>query len=414
MVGRRSMKYRGIIKEVFINGLIIFISYILAVFIRYNVLRSDPGINALSTPYLIIASVYSFLIACTFDREEYPRWLTQRSSINSLYRILSKNAIGCLLLLSTFYITGIVYFSRWALILFWVFSTLGLILKREIMYSRIAIRRCKGKDLLNVLVIGEGELMEAYVRSINENPQFGIRIIGYIGQHDKHKIKEEEIFDISEYPEQILKWLGPFDPDALEGIITENSVHEIILAEDIPDTKLVMAVLSVAKSHGIRTNMPIHCGNLIQDGTRIRNLGATKQVALNETVEENSFYLSGMVITASLLFLILIIKKFNMGTMDTMKGFERYRCVISALFGFFMFLTVAPIFQNKAHPVLKRTLLSWIGCTVFIIGYELVYAVNIVQSIQLDILVTTAVLVMCCIAAGFLEMLDQSEIMFLE
>ncbi len=408
------MRTKDVIKEALVNGLIIFISYILAVFIRYYILRSDPGINAFSAPYLIIAFVYSFLIACTFDREEYPRWLTHRSSINSLYRILSKNAIGCLLLLSTFYITGIVYFSRWALILFWVISTMGLILKRELTYSRIAIRRCKGQDPLNVLIIGDGALMEAYVRSINDNPQFGIQIAGYMGKSDEHRVHAEAIFDTSEYPEQILERLGAFDPVALKKTIAEKNIHEIILAEDDLESEQAKTVLKIAHEHHVRTSMSIHCGGFIQDGTKIRNMGSTKQVALNEAVEDNSFYPSGMVITAALLFLILIIKKFNMGAMDTMKGFERYRCVIFALFGFFMFLTVAPIFQGKSHAIIKRTFLSWAGCLIFIIAYELIYAVNLVQSLQLDILVTSGVLAMCCIASGFLEMLDQNDIMFME
>ena len=97
------MSGKRIFKEIVIEGLIIFAAYLLAVVIRYYVLESLPGINALSAPYLMIALVYSILIACTFDHEEFPRWLTTRRNMNSVFQILTKNAVGCLLLLSIFY-----------------------------------------------------------------------------------------------------------------------------------------------------------------------------------------------------------------------------------------------------------------------------------------------------------------------
>jgi len=104
-----------VILETITDSIIIFGSYILAVFIRYYVLVSAPGINPLSTAYLLIALVYSIIIACMFEHTVYPRWYTHSSSINSMYRVVTKNAVGCLVLFTFFYITGVVYFSRMAL-----------------------------------------------------------------------------------------------------------------------------------------------------------------------------------------------------------------------------------------------------------------------------------------------------------
>ena len=408
------MSKRAYLTDVLLNGLVIYASYVMAVVVRYRILRSEPGIDALSAPYLLIALIYSILIAFTFDYEEPPRWLSSRTSIHSLYQILSKNAIGCLMLLSAFYFTGIVYFSRWALFLFWLISSVGLILKREILYSRISRKRAGGTDPYNVLLIGNGEMTKDYIQSVIQNPQFGIRIEGYLGNGDQLATDMEAVFDAQDLTEPVITWLGEYTEERFQKIIEERHIQEVIITDHEMPSEIVSGILSKALKRGILTNMSMHYSELIRNDTRIRDLGTAKTVMLNDREKEKTFYPSGIVITAAMLFLMMIIKRFSMGAIDTMKGFESYRCVIFALFGFFLFLSMTQIFVNQKHATLKRCAVTWGICVLFILAFEFFYSPMALQNIQIDIIVMTVVLVICLVIAGFVEAVEQSDFIMMD
>ncbi len=74
MDGKRS---KGYLLNLVINAGIIFVSYLLAVFVRYKlfVTESDTLIKPFSLPFLFIALVYAVILSFTFEYEEYPRFL---------------------------------------------------------------------------------------------------------------------------------------------------------------------------------------------------------------------------------------------------------------------------------------------------------------------------------------------------
>lgn len=403
------MSKKAYLKEVVLNSVIIFVSYLLAVVIRYRILRSEPGINALSTPYLMIAFMYSILISFTFDFEEHPRWLASGSSANSLYHIISKNALGCLLLLSAFYVSGIVYFSRWALFLFWIISSAGLIVRKDIGYGRTARKRGKGLDAENVLIIGDGELAERYIKSVTQNPQFGINIVGYMGKSERLRTDVESLFYPEEYIEPIIVWLGEYSLEKIEKI---NGLDEIVLTEQGLTDEQAKEILRIAQRKGIKVNLSLRHSPLILNETKIRDIGEAKLVGLNEQMEEKNYDTTGIVITIAVLLLIMIMKKFNMGALDTLRGFESYRSVLFGALGFFLFLKLS--FAGKRKALFRRAGTAWMVSSLLDIVYEIIYSADVVKSIGTDILITTIVMTACLIISGIGEMLGQNDFIFLE
>ena len=403
------MSVKTYLKETLISALIIFVSYLLAVVIRYRILRSEPGIDALSAPYLMLAAIYSLFMACTLEKDECPRNLTHLAGMNSMFRTLSRNAIGCLMLLAVFYVTGIVNFSRWALFLFWTISTAGLILRRELLFRSIIRKRRYGQDGKNVLIIGDGNLALDYIRSVALNPQFGLHVAGYLGPTDRLATDVDAIFDLETWPEPIIRHLGPFTMENLEAQLEETGSREIILADQNISEEEAGEILRLAHKKRLKLKMPLACSGLIRDESRIRDLGAVRQVELGEQTEENSVYPTGLVITAALLFLLMITGKFHMGTLPNIKGFDSYRCIFFALFGFFLFLTTGRWFAGKKHGLLRQTGTVWGICMGMIVLYEIFYGHEIIKNIRLDVLVTTAVLLVCMIIIAFSRMLEQSN-----
>ena len=98
-----------------------------------------------------------------------------------------------------------------------------------------------------------------------------------------------------------------------------------------------------------------------------------------------------------MLLLLMITGKFHMGTLPNIKGFDSYRCIFFALFGFFLFLTTGHWFAGIRRGLVKRTGCVWAICMGMIVVYEMMYSRGIWQNIRLDVLVTTAVLLICMI-----------------
>ena len=400
--------------ETIIDSLIIFCSYILAVFIRYYVLKSAPGINPLSTAYLLIALVYSIIIACMFEHTIYPRWYTHSSSINSMYRVITKNAVGCLVLFTFFYIAGVVYFSRMALLLFGFISSLGLVLKRLIMETAIANKRASGKDPFHVLLIGDGPLAENYISSINDNKQFGINIIGYIGQSGRLQT-DAEWFDPVVDCGQVINWLGnSYCDDTLKKLLQENDIDAIVIASEDIDTEGARGIVELAKQQGVRTYLSLQCAPLIRDGVQVRDIGETKLVSLTEDdAVQGSLAIHSLAICTAMLFLIMVIRKFHVGYLETFKISASYRSVLFAIVGLALFMVFRRCFTGKKKANLVRGILTWIICTGCILAYEWIYSpVEIAVNVRTDILLTSCVIVFCCIVFGALEFIGKDDVAF--
>ena len=389
--------------EILIQGIIICVSYILAVFIRYYLLSAMPGINALSSQYLLIALVYSILIACTFKYHDIPRFITYRSS--GSFEVLLKNAIGCLLLLSFFYFAGVIHFSRLALFLFWLLSSTGLLLMRIIKYSVTARRRRNGQDTQTVLLVGDGALAKEYIESIDKNEQFGIRIKGYVGKDDGLATDLSAWFEPENYQGQVIRYLGT---EVTEEVL--DSAEKIVLAD--VDGERTRRVLMMAHSHGISASMVIPNSKFIRNETGARSLGTSKELALNEAPEEflGTLPVTGMVVSIAAFILILITKRFDIGAMGgNVGGFESYRNIFFATFCFFLFLKLK---GDGDGGILKKTGICFIATIVGAVIYEMLYGASV--DLQKDFLIITIVTIGCAAVSLAKLFLIQNDMIFME
>lgn len=169
----------------------ILLSYVIAVILRYKVMDSDPGINALSLPYMITAVIYSFVMASVIHlldkTEKKYRYRTDyKSGINTIIMQL----IGCLALLSFFYVANAIYFSRVALVVFWLVSSVLLIIKDAFIRKKVWDTQKNGNQKINVLVVGTGKAAKEFMRSVVCFPNYGYHLSGYLAE----KITNEEEF----------------------------------------------------------------------------------------------------------------------------------------------------------------------------------------------------------------------------
>lgn len=376
--------------DLFLNFLIIFLSYILAALIRYYIFKPLYTLNPFALPFLIIIMIYSAFMAITLDYEEFPRVLQGKEVYSGIYQIVTKNVIGCLVL-STVFATGIMNFSRWALFLFWLISTGGLIIKRVSMYSITAQKRCAGEDVRNVVIVGEGKLAEDYIRAITKNPQFGIHIKGYYGPDDRLQTNLEGWFEQEKYPFPVIRWLGEYDAAKIR---EAGDIDEIIVA-DINDSE-APDIMNELVSTGIKVSMALPYSSYISHGSRTRDLGEAKLIRANEDNERKKYSKAGLVVSIALLFIILLIKRFNLTSMETiytMAGIEKMRSVLFAVLAYFLSSILSDKLAGKRHGMLKSAVISLLCCTAFVLLYEWAYRGPFWQSVLVDLVPSLVVII---------------------
>ena len=404
MDGKRS---KGYLLNLVINAAIIFVSYLLAVFVRYKlfVTESDTLIKPFSFPFLFIALVYAVILSFTFDYEEYPRFLQGDGIFSGISHIIFQNIIGCVVFSAVLFVIGIMNFSRWAVFLLGIFSCLGLIAKQILMHSAKARKRCSGEDVWKVLLIGNGKQAEKYIQAISGNPQFGIRIIGYLGEDSRLETDLEGWFKPEEYPFPVVKWLGTYSPERVKEIAKEQAVSEIVVTEDLDISGLADA--------GMNISVLLPCGESINRASRIRDLGQAKSVKAREYIRQKSNAKLGMIISVALLLVILIIKKFNLNAVTvayTMAGIEKSRSILFAFFAFFMYWTVTDWMDGKRHALVYGAVLTAVASTALIMLFEWIDGGPFWNNVMIDIIPVLVVIGIFFFAKEAVKKLSESFI----
>lgn len=401
----RTKRY---IENYLLNMGIIFCSYLLAVFVRYRIFQTeiDKIINPFSLPFLIIAFVYSVIVSFTFDYVDYPRYLVGDGIYNGISRIIFQNIIGCIGFLAVLFVTGIVNFSRWGIFLFGIFSSMGLVLKQILMYSVKARKRCRGEDVRKVLLVGSGEKTKEYLKSIFRNPQFGIQAVGYLGKSSKLEKNLDGWFKPEDYPFPVVKWLGSFSQERVREIVNEQAVDEIIVTEDIEDMEALLNV-------GTEVSLQLPYSNYISRGSRIRDLGETKTVKVKEMIRRRSNAKIGMIVSAALLLVILLMKKFNLNTVDpayTTKGIEKSRSVLFAFFAFFMYWVVTDRMGSGKYSMIYGAVLTMVASTALIMIYEWIDGGPFWNNVTMDLIPVVVVIMLFFCAKVALKKISGSFI----
>lgn len=386
---RNAKKY---LIDLLLNFAIIYIAYVLAVSIRYYLFTPQYAVYPFSLPFLIIILIYSAIMAVSLDYEEFPRLLQGNEISSGIYQIVSKNVIGCLVLSSVFFATGIVNFSRWALFLFCFFSCIGLIIKRITLYSATARRRCTGEDVRNVAIVGEGQLAVDYINAIANNPQFGIKIIGYYGPDNLLQTDLKGWFEQEKYPFPIIRRLGEYDAERIKN---NRDIDEIIVTE-LKDTK-VSDIVNELISAGKKVSISLPYSRYISHGTVTRDLGNAKLVKTGENTEKKKYAKTGLLVSVALLLIILLIKRFGLSSMDTVytiDGIEKMRSTLFAVSGYFFSWIISDKLTGKRHGMINSAVISLAFSTAAIMIYELAYQGSFWQNVMVDMIPTFVVIVL--------------------
>ncbi len=248
------------------DGLLTILSYFIALWLRFDVLKGRQSLQMDSPMMLAIVFGYSVMIVLIYYAQGLYECGRLRRKREEGLRILLVNGVGTLALTALFYILRIVDFSRLTLALFWAISSATIVAKRTVTAALLAYYRIRGYNLKHVIVIGSGHLAHQYVQDIRNNPQLGFSIVGYIG--DTHQSALGDRLGTYAQMERVLE---AYDPD------------EVVVAMDPQDIYMMPDIVSAADKEGVRLNLIPFFNDYIPQNAAITTLGRTKMIDMRMT-----------------------------------------------------------------------------------------------------------------------------------
>ncbi|NCB05895.1 MAG: sugar transferase, partial [Clostridia bacterium] len=251
-----------------IDFFIVVASYYGATCFWLLVVRQDPSNIALQPRNLFIfalifafASVFGYQLAKLYDS-------VRGKSFNfDIKWVLFVNAVIVLGGGAILYLFRLIDFSRAALALFYLLSSVLVLVKRLLVRVVLSRYRAKGYNLKHVVLVGSGALAQKYKNTIVSAPQFGYTIDGYIGKPG----------NMGQLP-----CLGEWAAVGTE-VLSNIGLDEVVVALELEQTALLPQIISATEKYGTKLSISPYYNDYIPSSTTIQTLGDCKLLSLRTT-----------------------------------------------------------------------------------------------------------------------------------
>ena len=248
------------------DGIIIIMSYFVAIYIKFNLLDGRVSIDLWHHPYTLLPLIYAVCVVLTYVSVRMYGSFRFKHRMDEITRVFFINGVWMLVAVTYLYLVKEFHFSRSALFIFYLIASVLLILKKWSVRLIMRAFRSHGYNQKHVVIVGNGHYAKQYVDDIRKNPQLGITIDGYLS-----KVKKDELGTNLGAYEDLERVLERIDPD------------EIIIALEPHEIDFMQYVIDCADKEGTRLSlipffadyMPSHVVMNIVDDTKLIDMRAT-------------------------------------------------------------------------------------------------------------------------------------------
>ena len=258
---------------------LVYISYVVSVCFWIFLLKHDKNnisirfIAENPGPLLILAFVFIvvFQYGGMYDSFRFQKIRSEMWQLLKLHLLCVMLGVGCIFLFK------LRDFSRGVIGCYAVLAYVLFALKRVILRTSLYFIRKSGMNQKHVLLVGCGTLARKYIDCLRENPQFGYRCAGYVGQ-------DSDLENVN--------YLGPYDQ--LSELLDIYEPDEVIIALEVYDISLMNSIILSCEKHGIRSSIiPIYndylpsCATVDSIGkVRLINIrGISQDLAINRVMK---------------------------------------------------------------------------------------------------------------------------------
>ena len=252
------------------DAVLIFISYFIAVFLRFRVLSGIVSERMTAPIYIYIVATISLGIVFTYYIAHVYRSQRMKRLGGAAAKIIAINGIGALFMVAILYLLRVMNFSRWALFAFWGIASFLVVLKHAILRLILHYYRKQGYNLRHVAIVGNGKSAVQYKKDIKKNPQYGYRIAGYFSKVENSALG---------------KCLGAYEDIA--DYLEANPLDELVVALEPHEVQHMKHVLTAADKEGVRVTLIPFFNDYYPAHPTIETIGKTKMVNLRATPLDN-------------------------------------------------------------------------------------------------------------------------------
>ena len=229
---RQQIKIINIISD----SIIIILSYIIAMYVRFGLMNGVVTVNPFKTGLLIAVALLAVVMAVAYQ------------AFHSSYgAMIVVTAIGTVILMALFFMFRFVDFSRWSLVLFFVLTSVLVIVKHIAGHAIVARNASLGNGKRVVALAGDGKAAEQYSKEVKEQfPQYEI-----------------QRFDF------------------------QDNIDEIVIALEPEDAGKVPEILKFADKEGVYVSLIPFYSDYIPAHPEIETLGKSKLINLRATPLDN-------------------------------------------------------------------------------------------------------------------------------
>ena len=287
---RKNQKWINAI-NMFLDGMLIFISYLIASGIRFGIMDGVGGLAAVwRADYFKAAAIYALFMVIVYYTFQLYGSFRFKSVWDEAGTVLMLNLTGVFVAVGVLYITRWADFSRIAIALAFVISTILVLGKRVIVRFLLRKWRAMGYNQKHVLVIGGGDTACKFARSLEKYPQYGMKISGYIADQQSDAISG---------------YKGAWDH--LEDALNQD-YDEVVVALEPYQMDLMSRIIAAVEKSGTKIAIVPFYNDYIPSRPSIDAIGDIKLINMRTTPLDNvgsAFIKRCMDIVGSLVLIIL-------------------------------------------------------------------------------------------------------------
>lgn len=273
---------------------LILVAYGLATWLRNGYMGGAPTsfFSLFDRQYVVVACVYAVCIGLAYVFFRLYGSFRFRNFFQEAGTIAVINGVGILGVGAVLYIARLTDFSRMVLGFFYVFSV-GLVLaKRLVLRSILRHSRSLGYARRNLLVVGDGEFAERYIRYVKENVRYGYQLMGYVSSQA--------------HPEYGEARLGGYDD--FSALLSGQRVDQVVFALSGTDMDRLGGMIAACGRYGAKASVIPQYNDFIPATPTVEAAGNLKLLNVRSTPDKGpiwAFVKRAMDLTGAMVGLVL-------------------------------------------------------------------------------------------------------------
>lgn len=209
------------------------------------------------------------------------RQMRSDSRFDEFSRIVGAVTVAVILMMAMAFFYREYTFSRLVMIIFWVYTAVGLIISHSLVRGALRHYRKKGYNLRYVLIVGAGELGQALAKTFDRHPESGLKVVGLLGDEPEEVGKQVNGHQVIGVVDDLKKVIAEKGVDQIFIALPHHMIERLdktiaLLGEETVDVKLAPDILH---------HMTLRGGVEDFDGIPIISLAETPMYGWNVVVK---------------------------------------------------------------------------------------------------------------------------------